>query len=98
MEESPTRRSSSAKLAPGSSREPNMGVVIGGRRLPVGHLSAEGPPSSYERLLAALLDVGLHELLGVGLEDLVDLVEQVVELRLELVAPLGGGRRLLDHL
>ena len=30
-------------------------------------------------LLAALLDVGLHEILGVRLEDLIDLVEKVVE-------------------
>ena len=37
-------------------------------------------------LLAALLDVRLHEVLGVGLEHLVDLVEQVVELGLELLA------------
>jgi len=50
------------------------------------------------RLLAALLDVGLHELLGVGLQDLVDLVQQVVELRLELIDPLRGGRRLLQDL
>jgi hypothetical protein len=36
------------------------------------------------------LYVRFHEVLGVGLEDLVDLVEQVVELVLELLAPLGG--------
>src|SRR5690606_30939576 len=48
------------------------------------------------RLLAALLDVRLHELLGVGLEDVVDLVEQVVELRLDLLAGLGLGGCLGD--
>ena len=36
-------------------------------------------------LLAALLDVALHEVLGIGLEDLVDLVEQVVEFGLEFL-------------
>src|ERR1700712_5706025 len=30
-------------------------------------------------LLAALLDVGLHEVLGVGLEHVIDLVQQVVQ-------------------
>ena len=44
-------------------------------------------------LLPALLHVVAHELLGVVLEDLVDLVEEVVELRLDLLAPLGGRRR-----
>src|SRR6202790_2513926 len=49
--------------------------------------------------LAALLDVGPDELLGVLVEDLVDLVEEVVELRLDLVGALGIGRRdLLDGL
>src|SRR5690606_11956814 len=41
-------------------------------------------------LLAALLDVALDELLGVLLEHLVDLVEQVVELGLQLLTALGG--------
>ena len=41
------------------------------------------------RLLAALLDVALHEVLGVGLEHLVDLVEEIVELGLDLLARLG---------
>src|ERR1700712_1774457 len=40
-------------------------------------------------LLAALLHVGLDEVLGIGFKDVVDLVEEVVHLRLELVA---GGR------
>src|SRR5581483_189253 len=48
--------------------------------------------------LTALLDVRLHELLGVDLEDLVDLVEQVIELGLDLLARLGLGRRVLDDL
>jgi hypothetical protein len=39
------------------------------------------PPS-----LTALLHVGLHEVLGVRLQDLVDLVEQIVEFGLELLA------------
>src|SRR5262245_52772438 len=47
-------------------------------------------------LLATLLDVRLHEVLGVRLEHVVDLVEQVVQLRLELL-PLRRVRgRLLD--
>src|SRR6195952_5849292 len=37
-------------------------------------------------LLAALLHVGLDEVLRIGFEDVVDLVEQVVHLRLQLVA------------
>src|SRR5437773_10606575 len=41
------------------------------------------------RLLAAALDVALHELLGVLLEDIVDLVEEVVEVLLDLLALLG---------
>src|SRR5262245_62557937 len=63
------------------------------------------PPSSCdgpepEELLAAPLDVVLHELLGVLLEDLVDLVHQGVHLLLELLAALGellgaGGVALL---
>src|ERR687895_1168181 len=41
------------------------------------------------RSLAALLDVGLDELLGVLLQDLIDLIEDVVHLLLQLLA-LGG--------
>ena len=41
------------------------------------------------RLLAASLDVVLDELLGVLLEDLVDLVDEGVHLLLELLAALG---------
>jgi ubiquitin-like protein Pup len=44
------------------------------------HASGFAPRFRPSRsLLPTLLDVGLHEVLGVGLEDLVDLVEQVVE-------------------
>src|SRR5439155_17547912 len=50
-------------------------------------------------LLAALLDVGPHEVLGVVLEHLVDLVQQIVQLRLQLLALLRRGRGgLLDDL
>src|ERR1700712_784259 len=49
-------------------------------------------------LLATLLHVGLDEVLGIRLEDVVDLVEQVVHLRLQLVAGGRGGRSLLDRL
>src|SRR5215207_383433 len=45
------------------------------------------------RSFAALLDVRLDELLGVLLEDRVDLVQDVVHLLLELLA-LGGGGHL----
>ena len=43
-------------------------------------------------LLPALLHVGLDEVLGVGLEHAVDLVEQVVELGLQLLARLRSPR------
>jgi hypothetical protein len=49
-------------------------------------------------LLAALLDVAPHEVLGVRLEHLVDLVEQVVELRLQRLTLLVGRGDLLDGL
>ena len=70
-------------LAPG--RRPELGEE--GRLIgPVTIASADG------LLLAALLDVGLHEVLGVGLEHVVDLVEQVVELRLDLLPwPVDAG-------
>src|SRR4051812_3454970 len=46
-----------------------------------------GPPgSSGVGLLPTLLDVGLHELFGVRLEDVVDLLEEIVELGFELLA------------
>src|SRR5690349_1330664 len=41
--------------------------------------------SSRIRLLTAPLDVALHELLGVLLEDVVDLVQEVVEILLDLL-------------
>jgi hypothetical protein len=50
------------------------------------------------RLLAALLHVALHEVLGVGLEHVVDLVEQLVELGLDLLAALALGRGFFDGL
>src|SRR3546814_15223492 len=61
---------------------------------------AEGPKGSAAAfgLLAALLDVRLHEVLGVRLEHLVDLVEQVVELALALLAGLGLRGRVLSDL
>src|SRR5712691_5961519 len=46
-------------------------------------------PAVRARLLAAALDVALHELLGVLLEDIVDLVQEVVEVLLDLLALLG---------
>jgi len=46
-------------------------------------------PRADARLLAAALDVALHELLGVFLEDIVDLVQQVIQLFLDLLALLG---------
>src|SRR5436190_13880861 len=50
------------------------------------------------RSLSALLDVRLHELLGVALEHLVDFVQQIVELGLDLLAALRCCRRLFDNL
>jgi len=44
------------------------------------------------------LDVATHELLGVLLEHLVDLVQEVVELGLELLTLLVGGGNLFDRL
>src|SRR5690606_12395513 len=44
----------------------------------------------------ALLDVGLDEVVGVRLEHVVDLVEQLVELGLDLLAGLGRRRSGLD--
>src|SRR5467141_3002278 len=49
-------------------------------------------PAAAGRLLAASLDVALHELLGVLLEDVVDLVQEVVEVLLDLLAFLGELR------
>src|ERR687888_649107 len=47
-------------------------------------------------LLAPLLHILLHELLGILLQHLVDLVKERVELLLELLALLGDLSRRLD--
>src|SRR6266508_3285430 len=44
----------------------------------------------WSRSLPALLDVGLHELLGVLLQHGIDLVEDLVHLLLQLLALRGG--------
>src|SRR5579875_1719054 len=87
----PIRRSTLVKLGPGLSSGRNIGRLIAGRTLPA-------PGRHAGRLLAALLDVAADELLGVLLEHAVDLVQQLVELRLELVALAVGGGDLLDRL
>src|SRR4051812_37760881 len=124
----PTRRSSSAKVGPGSSVGENIGIVTSGRLLaplpvprhvdqrqrspepvvrsePRDAFSATGSDRRRQRCyqlggasLSTLLDVAPHELLSVGLEDVVDLVEEVVELSLDLLALLGGRRGVLDLL
>src|SRR5690242_5016562 len=61
-------------------------------------MPAGGSPAP---LLAALLDEGLHEVLGVGLEDVVDLVEDRVDVVVESLLALrdiGLGRDLGDLL
>src|SRR5215469_18631360 len=75
----PSLRSRPRKSGPGSSPGAKRGKGIQG-----GHPS--GVPPGY--LLAALLDIGAHEFLGVLVEHLVDLVEQLVEFGLQLVALL----------
>ncbi len=50
------------------------------------------PPS-----LAALLDVGTHEVLGVLLEHVVDLVEQIVGVLSELLATFLTGTAVADR-
>src|SRR6478735_7830902 len=87
----PTRRISAVKSGPGSSPGVKKGMVTG----------AEATGSSVARwtrgpLLAALLHEAADEVLSVGLEHLVDLVEQVVELGLQLRALLGRDRCFLD--
>ena len=67
--------STSAPSAAQQFREVRAGVVAWRK---------DGHP--HDGLLTALLDVRLDEVLGVGLEHVVDLVEQVVELGLELLA------------
>ena len=69
---------------PGSRRSDE----VPGRQEGVGQSGvarASRPPSS----LAALLDERLHEVLGVGLEDVVDLVEDRVDVLVELLLALG---------
>ena len=73
--------------------QPQQSDEVGPRVFVPGERAA-APPG----LLPALLHVVAHELLGVVLEHLVDLVEQVVELGLDLLAALAdAGRRLLDR-
>src|SRR5580658_10771561 len=96
-----------AGTAPRSnSTGPGTGWKSSLRRIRAAKLGPGSSPGGKSgrptRLLPALLDVVPDELLGVLLEHFVDLVEQVVELGLELLA-LGGrrgglgllGRRLL---
>src|SRR6476469_3471914 len=72
-------------------RAPLASVALSAiRARPARSVTTEGSPS-----LSALLDVRTDELLGVGLEDAVDRVEQVVELFLQGLA-LPGGCGLLD--
>src|SRR5262245_58191754 len=105
----PVRRTSSAKSGPGSSPGVKNGMLTGwtlaarcagpsrrGRSVAPAH----GWPAergSAAGLLAALLHVRADEVLRVGLQHLIDLVEEIVELRLDLLARLGLGWRL-DHL
>src|SRR4051794_16798381 len=56
------------------------------------HQVRTGAWASGGRLLAALLHVRLHELLGIALEHFIDLIKEIVELGLELLAALVGGR------
>src|SRR5438105_13354137 len=85
------RRSSSLKSGPGSAPGGKRGRLMWRRRLPSprddqDRATAGSPRLAQELggLLPAFLDVRAHELLGVVLEDLVDLVEEVVELGLQL--------------
>src|SRR5690625_1710810 len=59
--------------------------------------AARRPTAHYEHgrgLLATLLDIGLHEVFRVGLQDVIYLVQQVVEFGLDLLALLRGSGRL----
>ena len=95
-------------VAAAADRRPGGRAMVGPAMAPAADAgpTKSGPGSSVGRkragspgLLATLLDVVAHELLGVVLEHLVDLVEQVVELRLQLLAPLPtSAGDLLDHL
>src|ERR1700733_14821379 len=77
-----------AGTAPRSkSTDPGTGWKSSLRRIRAAKLGPGSSPGGKSgrptRLLPALLDVVADELLGILLEDLVDLVEQVVELALE---------------
>ncbi len=82
-----TSRCSGSFPRQGWGREPRCDGRARGSS-PLDRCRARRPEAS----LSALLHVALHELLRVGLEDLVDLVEEIVELGLELLALLGRGR------
>src|ERR1039458_9913485 len=79
--ETALRRRRSTKLGPGSPPVGNRGRLIAAKAI---------APAS----LTTLLHVVADEFLGVVLEDLVDLVEEVVDLGLETLAPLGRRRCL----
>jgi len=49
-------------------------------------------------LLAALLYVALYEVFGVGLEDIVDLVKEIIELGFELFALRHANREIVERL
>src|SRR5688572_12936220 len=102
----PVRRSSSAKLGPGSSPGAKRGKVIAGRgyrrpglRRSFVALTTSGVSNATKtNSLAPFLYVRAHEVLGVGIQDLVDLVQEVVDLGLDLLALLARGRRFLHLL
>ena len=87
--------------APSAPASPGTGAgAVPRRRSSSGKLEPGSSPARKmgiahlrRGLLPTLLDVGLDEVLGVGLEHVVDLVEQVVELGLQLLAGLGRGWR-----
>src|SRR5688572_1585297 len=81
------RRSSSKKEGPGSVPGANVGSGWSITAREPTTSGARYPPRS----LPAFLDVIANELLGVLLEDRIDLVEELVELLLDLLA-LGLGR------
>ena len=91
------RRAATERGSRARDRRPGVkkGIDIGS-----GRLSGRGSTARAHRfiLLAALLDVATYEVLGVGLEDLVDLVEEIVELGLELLATLSGTEPALRPL
>src|ERR1700712_453525 len=56
-----------------------------------GVMKASGRRASLKGLLATLLDERLHEVLGVGLEDVVDVLEDRVDVLVELLLAFGDG-------